>query len=89
MKNRRAFWERSFQKYRSSGLTQEEFCRREKLNVGTFRTWLYRLRKEGTSLVRVEVKPSISKVEATFPNGIVVRFDEAAPEFIAAILKAC
>jgi len=89
MKNRRAHWQRSLEKYRKSGLTQEEFCRREKLNVGTFRAWLYRLRKESTSMVRVEVKPSASKVEARLLNGVILRFDEVAPEFIAAVLKSC
>ncbi len=57
----RDYWTRVIAKFERRGLSQGAFCEREKLNIGTFRTWLYRLRGEGAieapSFVEVEDRP--------------------------------
>ena len=83
-----AFWARTIAKFEQSEMTQPEFCRREGLAFGTFQNWRRRIRKEQTSLVRVEFTAT-SRVEAELPSGIRLRFADAEPGFIAAVLKAC
>lgn len=33
------FWRRALERYRQSGLSQAEFCKREQLNANTFSSW--------------------------------------------------
>lgn len=33
------FWRRALERYRESGLSQAEFCKREQLNANTFSSW--------------------------------------------------
>jgi transposase len=50
----REFWERVVAELEQSGLTHEEFARERRLNVGSLRRWLYRLRRErGSTAMRV------------------------------------
>jgi hypothetical protein len=53
----RQFWERVVVEFEQSGLTHEEFAREHRLNVGSFRGWLYRLRRERGSAAGVRLLP--------------------------------
>jgi len=58
-KNRQG-WQGIIRAFERSGETHEAFCAARDLNVGTFRAWLYRLRRdasEGVQLVAVDVAP--------------------------------
>lgn len=66
-------------KFERSGLSHDVFCTREKLNVGTFRTWLYRLRGEGA----IEVPSFVEVVDRPSPPALtcVLRLGAAQVEF--------
>ena len=63
--------------FRSSGLTQREFCQRENIKVPTFSYWY---RKVGTGATPIssgftEVTPSLPSggLEVVYPNGVRIR----------------
>lgn len=68
----RDYWARVISKFERRGLSHDAFCKREKLNVGTFRSWLYRLREEGVleapSFVEVD-RPGTSAQTCVFRLG--------------------
>lgn len=78
----RDYWTRVIAKFERRGLSHDAFCEREKLNVGTFRTWLYRLRGEGAieapSFVEVEDRPM------PLARTCIVRLGAAQVEFTQA-----
>ena len=90
--------ERILAAYRESGLTQSEFAKTHKLNVGTLRGWIYRPPKrsleeaEGNSARFIEVKaernvgrPLILRVGP----GIELELEELPPpEYLAALARA-
>ena len=41
-----AFWTQVVEEFERGSESQEQFTARRGMNIGTFRTWLYRLRKE-------------------------------------------
>ena len=45
----RGYWQSAVNKFDKSELSQEAFCEAHGLRLGTFRSWLYRLRREGGS----------------------------------------
>ena len=75
----RAYWTNVIAKFEGHGLSHEAFCKREKLNIGTFRAWLYRLRAEGG----VGVPGFVEVVEQATPASqeCVVRFGSVQVEF--------
>jgi hypothetical protein len=87
-------WAETVARFERSGLTQVAFCRRERVTLGTFRAWLYRLRAEGAGAAG----PGFLEVEAVAPQeaGCVVRVAgaeigfSAAPEpsYLAALVSA-
>ena len=46
-------WRAIIRAFKQSGETHVAFCTKRGLNVGSFRGWLYRLGREGTSDVRL------------------------------------
>ncbi len=46
MRQGREYWSRVIARFERRGQTQGAFCEAENLNVGTFRSWLYKLRQE-------------------------------------------
>jgi hypothetical protein len=76
----RAHWQRAIAKFERSALTQEAFCEANGLNVGTFRSWLYRLRREQTAS-----EPSFVEVVSSAPpastDACVVRAGEVELRF--------
>ena len=67
---KREFWQRQIDGWRSSGQSQAEYCRRQKLTKSAFGYWRTRLARE-TGLV--EIKPLHIKVEAQATIDIIVR----------------
>jgi hypothetical protein len=57
---REAFWRQSLVKFRKSGLSVREFCRREKLHESAFYFWRRTIKQRG-------VKPSRRKPPAFLP----------------------
>lgn len=49
----RDFWERIVRDLEQSGLTHGEFADQRGLNIGSLRSWLYRLRRKRRRVVRV------------------------------------
>jgi len=78
----RAYWTRVIAKFERGGLSHAAFCTREKLNVGTFRTWLYRLRGERT----IEAPSFVEVVDPPSPptRTCVLRLGAAQVEFAQA-----
>lgn len=71
-------WVKAVAKFERCQLTHEEFCTQERLNLGTFRAWLYRLRSEeapvSAGFVELEAREQTSA-------GCLVRFGETEVEF--------
>jgi hypothetical protein len=74
-------WTEILNRFRSSGLTTREFCRREGLSLSSFQRWRSRLR-ETTFAEFVELVPEPTAVaqapewslEIALPNGAQLRF---------------
>lgn len=94
----RAEWTRVAAAFEKSGLTQAEFCAIRGLNIGTFRSWLYRLRNErggreesGPKLIEVVALPERSEDSACIVRvgGAEVRFSvRPEVEYLGALLRA-
>jgi hypothetical protein len=54
----RSYWAGVIAKYEARPCSHEEFASRNGLNVGTFRSWLYRLRAEGFDTSEASEAPS-------------------------------
>lgn len=59
-------WIQLIESYRSSNLTQREFCRRESISFSTFKNWMYKLKKEPT-------QPTWEKLELTHETNTLPR----------------
>lgn len=46
-------WQAIIRAFERSGQTHEAFCAERRLNVGSFRTWLYKNRREASAEVRL------------------------------------
>ncbi len=96
---RRQYWEAQVQRWRASGLTQREFCKKEDLSIERFGAWKRRLDREnqGESEGLVAVPPKIvsSALFTVRPAlGLVVdeRYrveipDAFSPSTLAAVLQ--
>lgn len=80
----REYWLGMILRFEEGGLSQARFCTRYKLNIGTFRAWLYRLRGEGV-LGKQRKKAKFFEVEHTAsdasPGLCTLRIDQIAIEF--------
>jgi hypothetical protein len=59
----RSEWSAIIKAFGRSSMSHEEFCSERRLNLGTFRVWLYRLRREtsappAVTLLPIEVTPA-------------------------------
>ena len=73
-------WRDLVAEFEASGLTQQAFARRRQVKLGTFRSWLYTLRKEQSSPRFVEVVPS-PRVDALSRASVVLVAGRARVEF--------
>ena len=65
----RGFWAKLAAEFESSSLKQHEFCRKRGVELGTFRHWLYRFRREGKKarLERARFVPLVPAAAASAP----------------------
>ena len=74
-----------------SALTHREFARRRGLNLGTLRSWIYRLRREAPEarLLPVRVAEGTrAGVEIVLPSGVLIRLAAGTPsEDVAALVR--
>ena len=75
----RAYWAGVIAEFERSGQSHDRFCERRKLNVGTFRSWLYRLRAEAS--VETPRFVEVTAAPATASTRCVVRVGDAEIEF--------
>src|SRR5262249_15802745 len=75
----RDFWEKIVAELEGGELTHEQFAERRRVNVGSLRSWLYRLRRErgGGRVLAVGFEeaitgrgPAPSVVEISFDGGV-------------------
>jgi len=98
--DRRSYWRGVVADFERSGRTQEAFARSRRLNVWTFRTWLYRVRgergkREANPARLVEVKvadaerpsaPNAVRIRAC--NGVTLEFNGVpTPSYLAAVVS--
>lgn len=58
------FWKRQISSFKKSGLTQKEYCRKEKLNFHAFQYKLYRVIKKEDNLSFIKIPVSFSPQSA-------------------------
>ena len=88
-------WKELVEMLEASGLSQVTFARQEGVNVGTLRSWIYRLRSEVPSrqaflpvVVAQTVQPTTGMC-LELPNGIQLRFEiGTAPSYVAELAGA-
>ena len=78
----RDFWAGVVREFEGSGQTHNGFCLSRRLDVGTFRRWLYRLRREGSSRRKGPVLQFLPLVPSSTSSGPVrVRVGEVELSF--------
>ena len=75
----RAYWAGVIAEFERSGQSHDRFCEKRKLNVGTFRSWLYRLRAEAS--VEAPRFVEVTAAPATASTRCIVRVGGAEIEF--------
>lgn len=76
----RAYWQRAVDRFERQALAQEAFCAAHDLNAGTFRSWLYRLRREAQTPEAAFVEV-VSSMESGAVFACVVRIGSAELQF--------
>lgn len=87
----RAEISRLISEFERSGLTQVVFCRERELNLGTFRFWMKRYRKEkriGFREVMVKPDPAIAlESMIRFADGMEVQLGGLSVEQLAGLIR--
>jgi hypothetical protein len=87
-------WQEHQRLFRTSGLSQQEYCEQNNLNLGTFKWWRNQFlkaepqkpgRTEGfIPLEAAGIEPVVLEIE--LPNGILIRVNQGITvEFLAAL----
>jgi hypothetical protein len=98
MRQPRAWWSKTVARWKSSGVTAEEFGRREGLSAGTLRWWSYALKRDtraehGSSAmepIEIAVLPTMrGGLLEVVAGGAVVRFESGADvAYVASLVRA-
>jgi hypothetical protein len=96
----RRFWESLVQQFEGSGERQERFAMRNRVALGSFRYWLYRIRAEGrrdfaVRVLPVRVAPRLDVCEGSLPalidvlvSGAVLRIAVGTdPEYVGRLAR--
>lgn len=69
---KRNYWSQHIEDWKSSGLTQSQYCDKQQLKLSTFRYWKARLTRLHLSkpLIPVTVKTEVTSATRSFPSGI-------------------
>src|SRR5262249_18783613 len=72
----RDFWEKIVAALEGGEQTHEQFAERRRVNVGSLRSWLYRLRRErgGVRVLPVRFEEAITR-RSTAPSVVEISFD--------------
>jgi len=62
LEERRGFWEQHLREWKSSGVSQAEFCRRNKLSLKSFVYWKKRQKSTSSPVCLVEVPVQMQPV---------------------------
>lgn len=88
----RSTWARRVAALQRSGLSHREFADKHGVNVGTLRSWVYRLRREEAEprLLPVRVaEGTTAGVEIVLPTGVLIRLASGTPAHeVAALVRA-
>lgn len=78
------------QKWETSGIQQEQFCKEHEVKMSTFGYWrtqyLKHQKKSDPAFVPVEATGSAEDIEVVFPNGVTVRLKECCPKTLATLI---
>ena len=92
-KRSEAQWRQWVADFETSGETQFEFCRTKSVSLGTFRYWLYKVRRQAVGPRFVEVVPQVPALLT--PAGTIVvgeiriEFGELPPaDYVGAVVQA-
>lgn len=94
-KNVRGYWERHQKRWKKSGITQAEYCRKERIALSSFSNWRNRLAQvTPESIDFIKVQPSFQSetcnegfIELVMPAVGILRIPETiSPEFFRMIL---
>lgn len=81
----REYWLAAIRRFEASDISQAAFCAQRRLNVGTFRSWLYRLRDEGVVIKPIKATKfhEVDRVKLNSANAssCVVRVGQVEVEF--------
>ena len=73
MEDKREYYARLIEEWKTSGLAQKEFCARKGVKLSTYHYWNGRLNREQSSLV--EIGPRLSEqLSAEQPNDLQLQF---------------
>jgi hypothetical protein len=101
MRRSREQWAQIVEEFEGSGMSHEAFCAQRRLNVGSFRGWLYRLRsgsprgkvaRSATRFLPVRVGPPAAPgdedlVEVAI-GGVIVRVPSSVgPAYVAELVS--
>lgn len=76
------------ERYRQSGLTQQQFAEREGIKPSTLAYWLYRAKRRpktsaASQWLAVDVKPAVPRTSGTYhiewPDGLSLRLESGFP----------
>ena len=75
---KREFWEQHIEDWKSSGLSQIQYCRDQNLKLPTFQYWKSKLDRLSLSrpLIPVTVKSTITSTTSSFPSGVSLSFKD-------------
>ena len=92
MRRSRDQWAQIVEEFERSGLSHEVFCAQQRLNVGSFRGWLYRLRSGSPRLLPVRVGPPSASGDEDLvevaSGGVTVRLRSGVgPSYVAELVS--
>lgn len=72
---RSVFWENHVRSWEKSGLSQSDYCRREKVSLTSFCSWRKRLegKPSGENFVELTTCSQAEKIELVLQSGLVLK----------------
>ena len=76
--SKREFWGQHIENWKSSGLSQTQYCKDHHLKVPTFQYWKSKMDRLSLSrpLIPLTVKSTISSTTSSFPSGVSLSFKD-------------
>jgi hypothetical protein len=89
--SKQAYWQKKTKAWEGSGLTQQMFCKNEKLNLTTFRYWRSKSIPKTKPLFIKAVRQTIASegMQIVFAAGIRISIPEAMPlQTVSQVMEA-